>query len=278
MQRRSWQRVHRTASVPAAQRTAPLPGAGAAAAAIGWRDLLTTGPSSPFAAAAVLITAGLLAAALAFGAFRAVTWLTAGDRHGSTHQAAVPESTRTTIYTIAPGRPSPTPTAEAPTATAIPGASSHAPGPNDAAIERLVIPDLGVDAPVVVRGLDAHRVMEAPEQPQEVVWYDFTSFPGRPGNAVFSGHLDYPAVGPAVFWDLPSIEVGELIEVVLTDGTTYQYQVVSKTVYREATAPVEQIVGPTPTESITLITCAGIFDRTIGRYEDRLVVRAERVA
>lgn len=279
MQQRRSARAHRTASHPAVQRTAPLPTIGAAATTARWRDRLATGPSSPLAAAAILITAGLLAAVLAFGAFQAVTWLTAADRHGSARQAAAPESTRATIYTIAPGRPTPTPAAPPPVAIADePGDAPDSPGPSDAGIARFVIPDLGVDAPVVVKGLDAHRVMEAPEQPHEVAWYHFTSFPGRPGNAVFSGHLDFPGTGPAVFWDLPAIDVGNVIEVVLTDGTTYQYQVVSKTVYREATAPVAQIVGPTPIESITLITCAGVFDRTIGRYEDRLVVRAERVA
>src|SRR5690606_22401004 len=187
MQQRRSARAHRTASHPAVQRTAPLPTIGAAATTARWRDRLATGPSSPLAAAAILITAGLLAAVLAFGAFQAVTWLTADDRHGSAHQAAAPESTRATIYTIAPGRPTPTPAAPPPGAIADePGDAPDSPGPSDAGIARFVIPDLGVDAPVVVKGLDAHRVMEAPEQPHEVAWYHFTSFPGRPGNAVFS--------------------------------------------------------------------------------------------
>lgn len=268
---------------PSAQRTAELPDIGGTAAAR-WGDLLITGPSSPLVAAAVLVGAMLLAAALAFGAYQALDWLTARAEQDRAPVAAAPESTRATIYTIAPPpRPTPAPTVAAAVGTTpTPEAETDAGGApaetTAAGIARILIPDVGIDAPVVVKGLDAHRVMEAPELPFEVAWYDFTGFPGHPGNAVFSGHLDFPVVGPAAFWQLPQVEEGHVVEVILTDGTTYQYRVVSKTVYREETAPVAQIVGSTPTESITLITCAGNFDRTVGRYEDRLVVRAERVA
>jgi sortase (surface protein transpeptidase) len=39
---------------------------------------------------------------------------------------------------------------------------------------------------------------------------------------------------------------------------------------------VQEIVGPTPNETITLITCTGVFDRNVLEYDKRLVVKAER--
>jgi len=39
---------------------------------------------------------------------------------------------------------------------------------------------------------------------------------------------------------------------------------------------VAEIVGATPAEVVTLITCSGTFDRQTRQYSDRLVVRAER--
>jgi hypothetical protein len=40
---------------------------------------------------------------------------------------------------------------------------------------------------------------------------------------------------------------------------------------------VQQIVGPTPNEAITLLTCSGSFDARSRTYDKRLVVRASRI-
>jgi len=92
----------------------------------------------------------------------------------------------------------PTPTAPAPTAPA-----------STALPARLVIPRIGVDAPVTVKGLDPNGVMQNPNGPEDVAWYDFTSRPGQGGNAVFSGHLDYQDCGPAIFARLREMKAEE---------------------------------------------------------------------
>jgi LPXTG-site transpeptidase (sortase) family protein len=148
----------------------------------------------------------------------------------------------------------------------------------DSEIARLRIPDAEIDAPVVVRGLDAQRVMQTPDNGTDVAWYDFTARPGFDGNAVFSGHVDYVSIGPAVFWNLKDLEQGDTIEVELADGTRYAYRVTSKNVYDAATAPVDQIVGPTADQVVTLITCNGTFNSATHQYDKRLVIRAERFA
>jgi sortase (surface protein transpeptidase) len=142
---------------------------------------------------------------------------------------------------------------------------------------RLVIPVLGVDAPVEVKSLDANNAMQTPDQPFDVVWYDFSGQPGAIGNAVFAGHLDYHDVGPAVFWDLGTLSEGDVIQVRMEDGTQYEYRVTAIATFDEATAPVHDIVSPTTTPSITLITCAGSFDEGTRLYDQRLVVRAEEI-
>ncbi len=144
-------------------------------------------------------------------------------------------------------------------------------------VVRLMIPIIGVDAPVVVKSLDANQTMESPEQPFEVAWYDFSGVPGRGGNAIFAGHYDFRDAGPAVFWDLDVLTHGNTIAVYLEDGSRHEYQVTSVDSYLESEAPVQEIVAPTSTESITLITCGGTFDEASGSYDQRLVVRAERI-
>lgn len=156
--------------------------------------------------------------------------------------------------------------------------SSKFPPPSDAPIARLVIPAAEIDANVVVRGVDAARVMQTPDNAYDTAWYDFSAMPGYGGNAVFSGHVDYVRVGKAVFWNLKDLEPGDEIDVRLTDGTVYKYAVTSKQQYDAATAPVDQIVGPTPNEVVTLITCSGTFNSASHQYDKRLVVRAERIA
>jgi LPXTG-site transpeptidase (sortase) family protein len=144
-------------------------------------------------------------------------------------------------------------------------------------LNRLVIPKIGVDAPVVTLGVDGQGVMQSPRGPFEVGWYDFSAGPGTGGNAVFSGHVDYASVGAAVFWHLRELGPGDLVEVRLADGTSYQYLVVSSVSYTSGDAPIAEIVGPTGKDTVTIITCTGTFNREIHQYSHRLVVRAERL-
>ena len=160
--------------------------------------------------------------------------------------------------------PTPTPTSKWP------------PG-SEAPIARLVVPRLGINAPVNVRGVDANGIMQDPYGPWDVVWYDFSGRPGHDwhGNAIFSGHVDYIRVGPAVFFRVGELNPEDVIEVHLVDGTVYRYAVRTKDVYPAYAAPVAAITGPTAEQSVTLITCTGQFAG--GEYNNRLVVRAERI-
>ena len=168
-------------------------------------------------------------------------------------------------------RPPATATAKpSPTAEATPLPVGEVPG-------RLVIPRIGVDAPIVTIGVDGDGVMESPSTPTDVGWYDFTARPGSAGNAVFSAHVDYRNYGPAVFWDLRKLEPNDIVEVDGQDGSVYQYEVVSSIAYPADQAPVSEIVGPTERETVTLITCDGTFNSEVRQYSHRLVVQAERI-
>jgi LPXTG-site transpeptidase (sortase) family protein len=149
--------------------------------------------------------------------------------------------------------------------------------PSKAPVVQIKAPSIGVDAPIITLGLNAAGIMQDPPDPVSVVWYDFSAQPGYTGNVVLAGHVDYHNYGPAVFWDLRKLTVGDQVQVALQDGSSYTYQVASLAYYDAATAPVGEIVGTTPTETLTLITCGGTFNRRAGDYDKRLVVRAIRV-
>jgi LPXTG-site transpeptidase (sortase) family protein len=144
-------------------------------------------------------------------------------------------------------------------------------------ITRLVVPALGINAPIVVLGILPDGTMDSPNGPTDVAWYTFSSKPGQVGNVVMAGHLDYIDYGAAVFYRLRDLRPGDEVRVVLSDGTVVKYAVETVAEYEEATAPIRDIVGRTPNEAITLITCAGSFDRASLHYNKRLVVRGARI-
>ncbi len=120
-------------------------------------------------------------------------------------------------------------------------------------------------------------VMQNPTGPWVVSWYKDLAGLGESGNVVMAGHIDYWNVGPAVFYTLAQIKEGAPINVTGEDGEVYAYQVEWIHNYTADDAPLDEIVGPTPRESLTLITCGGPFDYATGHYLERTVVRAKRV-
>ena len=213
----------------------------------------------------VVMSAGLLSLLAAGVLFALQITGTVGDQGYSGPGTSVDIGDISSVLT-----PEPTPTAELPP-------------PSEAPIEQILIPRFGVEASIVTLGVDAQGVMQTPDGPLNVAWYDFSARPGFPpqdgrgGNAVFSGHVDYYNYGAAVFWNLRNLELDDEISVRLADGTVYRYGVISRNEYDAVTAPIQEIVGDTPNEVVTLITCGGVFDSSVGEYNNRVVVRAQRI-
>ena len=150
------------------------------------------------------------------------------------------------------------------------------PTPSNSPLARLVIQKAKVDAPVVTLSIDENGVMQSPGNAYDVAWYDFSARPGTGSNVVFSGHVDYHDVGAAVFWNLRDLQPGDVVEIELADGTSYKYGVSALNCMPVADAPISEIVGPTQSEVVTLITCCGTFNSSTRQYDRRLVVRADR--
>ncbi len=135
-----------------------------------------------------------------------------------------------------------------------------------------------VDAQVESQAIQ-DGVMLDPSGPYIVAWYQDTGQLGQETNIVFAGHLDYYDVGEAVFFHLGGLVEGDEIQVIGEGDETYTYAVEWGRNYNvselDSTA-IQDIVGKTETEYITLITCGGPFDFNVGQYLDRYVVRAKR--
>lgn len=151
-----------------------------------------------------------------------------------------------------------------PPATASPLAQQL--GPN-----RLRIPSLGIDAAIQWVGVDSEGRMGVPSNYTDVAWYEDGPAPGTRGNAVLAGHFD-STTGPAVFYHLGDLKPGDEIVTATADGQEYRFIVIDSEVYDTDEAPLERIFGPADRPYLNLITCDGVFDRSLRQYDQRLVV------
>ncbi len=186
-----------------------------------------------------------------------------------TGSALTPSASTPAVATASPSStPAPSPTPQAtPTET-----------PDESGMVRLLIPKAGIDAPFVTLGvIAATNTMDSPKDKDHVGYYDFSPPPTYGGNTVLSGHVDWYTGETGVFWNLKNLVKGDAIEIDMADGKKVNYSITDTQLYDDTNAPVDQIIGPTPVESVTIITCEGVFDRAAAEYNKRRVVRGERV-
>lgn len=189
----------------------------------------------------------------------------------------------------APGAPVPTGAEAATTTTAtappVTGAAGElqdpvatgAPARSAIVPERVVIPSLGVDSTLESLTRDETGWIEAPALVDEAGWYRDGVVPGDIGPAVIAGHVDGNA-GPGVFLRLSELELGDTVDVVLSDGSTRSFSITGSVTVPKRDFPTEDVYGPSPTAQLRLITCGGDFDDSWGHYNDNVVVSAVRVS
>ncbi len=144
---------------------------------------------------------------------------------------------------ILPGRP-PQPSADLPARyrdMVKPAPPIIIPTPNPGAPTRIVIPKIGVDAPVVEG--------DGWEELKRGVGHHIGSAnPGEKGNMVLSGHND---IFGEVFRDLDKLDLGDEI-IVYAGEVPYRYVVKAKRIVEPTDVSV---MAPTTTPIVTLITC-----------------------
>jgi LPXTG-site transpeptidase (sortase) family protein len=209
-------------------------------------------------------------------------WLPTIDTEASRVPSVAPSASAT--LTAAPSRTAGvTPTTTSAPPPVLVDASTPTPSPTpEPPSDRLVIPSIGVRARIETKGLSAERLMQIPDNPYNVAWYDFSTWPGDKsalgsgGNAVFAGHVDDIRVGHAVFWDLNRLGIDGEVRLDLLDGRSVRYRVV-RTFTLSSDDPADRAILPTGVDTITLITCTGNYVPSGQKYDARLIVQAERV-
>lgn len=143
--------------------------------------------------------------------------------------------------------------------------------------QTIEIPSIGVKATVQPTGVLENGEMGVPDDPDEVGWFEPGYKVGAKGHSVLAGHVD-STTGPAIFYDLKDVEVGE--QVIITDSTGREmvFEVTNKVSYKTEEAPIREIFGPSNQQMLNLITCTGTFNRDVGSHDQRLVVTTKLVS
>ncbi|MET8770045.1 class F sortase [Streptomyces sp. NPDC004658] len=179
-------------------------------------------------------------------------------------------------FDVGPPQPA---TAAAPDTHATLGTFAPAPASLPfAPVQRVRIPAIRVDAPVVQVGLDADGWVAAPppENPGLAGWFTGAVSPGEKGTAVIVGHVDNKQ-GPAVFYGLGALKKGDQVEVLRQDGKTAVFEIYGVEVFEKNNFPGDRVYGSKGAPELRVITCGGGFSKQNG-YDGNVVVFARLAA
>jgi sortase (surface protein transpeptidase) len=139
----------------------------------------------------------------------------------------------------------------------------------------IVIPAIGVDAPVTRLDLNPDGTVQVPPLDNHNLagWYDRSVTPGAKGTSVILGHVDDYA-GPSVFYNIKNLRKGDAIDVVRGDGSTAVFAVDGVQKAAKTNFPTSDVYGNVPYPALRLVTCGGPFDAKTGEYLDSIVVYA----
>lgn len=217
--------------------------------------------------AAVVVTAAVLLEGGGSGKSSSPTGAsapTAGLPHSESSSGTT--STTTASSTRGTGLTSSTPTLQVPVDAPTTGPSAGTP-------VKLLVGKIGVDTSLYPLHLLADGSLQAPPKWQQAGWFAGGVKPGDTGPAVIAGHVD-SHLGPAVFYRLTKLAIGDDVAVVSSVGRTLHFTVTRKQEYLKAAFPTDEVYGPTPLAELKLITCTGEFDRSKRSYVDNLIVTA----
>ncbi len=137
----------------------------------------------------------------------------------------------------------------------------------------LSIPVIGVRTSLVDLGLNANGTLQVPSSTAVAGWYTGSPRPGGVGAAVIAGHVDSRA-GLGIFFWLRDLRPGDRVYVGRADGTMAVFTVTAVEKFAKDQFPTAAVYGSLPDPELRLITCGGIFDRSLRSYLSNIVVFA----
>lgn len=141
----------------------------------------------------------------------------------------------------------------------------------------LRIPAIGVSVHLSALGLRPDRTVQVPSDFREAGWFRLGPTPGQLGSAVILGHVD-SYKGPAVFFRVRALQVGDRVDVTLADGVVTHFAVRLVAMYPKDRFPARLVYGSRGFSDLQLVTCGGAFDRHLHSYRSNVVAYTSLVS
>jgi sortase (surface protein transpeptidase) len=135
----------------------------------------------------------------------------------------------------------------------------------------LAIPKIGVSVHLSVLTLNRKGRVNIPTNFAVPGWYKGDRSPGQKGSAVILGHVD-STNGPAIFYKLDKLGLGNRIDVTLRNGKKLVFAVIGVRMFQKTNFPDRLVYGARNYPALQLVTCGGIFDPSTGHYLSNIVV------
>ncbi len=124
-------------------------------------------------------------------------------------------------------------------------------------------------ADILPVGVTEDNAMDTLDSAKDSAWYQFGPSPGEPGNALLNGHVKWKGE-LGTFSILKDMKVGDEVVIELDDGSFKYFDVTNLDTYLldEIPPSVMDLGGES---RVTLITCLGDYDSSIGTSRSRVV-------
>lgn len=147
----------------------------------------------------------------------------------------------------------------------------------------LSVPDLGIEMDVLPQALDERGAMDLPTSAFDAGWYQYSSGPGASqGSTVLASHVFTVAEGEGPFLRLLDAQPGQLVSLVDAEGVRYEYRITTVEQISKDDVPLDRIFTTAGDPHLVMVTCGGDYDYEyaggLGRYEDNVIVTAERLS
>jgi hypothetical protein len=143
---------------------------------------------------------------------------------------------------------------------------------------RIEIPKIHANAPIVSVGTTADRELEIPLDPHVVGWWRYGAKPGATvGTAILAGHINYAGVTGSMA-EIGKLDPGDLVYLFGKQNADNKHEVAFRVTgvrtYHKTGLPYKQIFDQKSVGRIAIVTCGGPFDASTGNYLDNIVVFA----
>lgn len=161
-----------------------------------------------------------------------------------------------------------------PGSVAVPAATAP---PTPAAAERsfvptrLVVDDVGIDAPLLVVSVDDDGALVPPEDPAELGWWRGVRPGAGAGSVMIAGHVDARRYGRGPLGALVDLAAGARAVVSNADGASATYVLRGVRTFPKDALPAAELFGHDGPERLVLVTCGGTFDPNRAGWDSNVV-------